>query len=140
VCNWNIFSARMNHMHTQTHKTHHNPNLGETTTFPLIVFFMLDHRGCTQMSFCPRIPKSRLLKFLKLRFSQLWRPITFCACLQLKWGLKKSCSLHWDLSNNMWHVTCTKVNQGNFWFLVVRSQIGILTLNISFGHILCFEY
>jgi hypothetical protein len=30
---WNIFGARMNHMHTQIHKTHHGSNLGEAITF-----------------------------------------------------------------------------------------------------------
>jgi hypothetical protein len=37
---------------TWTHKTHHNPNLGEATTFPLIVYFVLDDGTSTQMSFC----------------------------------------------------------------------------------------
>jgi hypothetical protein len=43
------------HGQTQIHKTHHGPNLDETTTFPLIIFFVLGHGGCTQMSFCPKI-------------------------------------------------------------------------------------
>jgi hypothetical protein len=33
---WNIFRARINHEQTWTHKTHHNPDLGKATTFPLI--------------------------------------------------------------------------------------------------------
>jgi hypothetical protein len=37
---WNTFGARMNHRQTRTHKTHHNPNLGEATTIPFIVFFV----------------------------------------------------------------------------------------------------
>jgi hypothetical protein len=40
----------------------------------------------------------------------------------------------------MWHATCTQLNQGNYRLLVVRSQIGSLTPNPSFGHNLCFEY
>ncbi len=52
----NTFGAQTNQEQTWTHKTHHNPNLGEATTFPLIVFFMLGH-ACTQMSFCPGTPK-----------------------------------------------------------------------------------
>jgi hypothetical protein len=75
VCNCNIFGARTNHGHTQIHKIHHAPNLGEATTFPLIVFFMLSHRGCAQMSFCPRTPKLGILKFSKLGFLEFWRPI-----------------------------------------------------------------
>jgi hypothetical protein len=42
---------------TRTHKTHHGPDLGEATTFPLIVYFVPSHETSTQMSFCPRIPK-----------------------------------------------------------------------------------
>jgi hypothetical protein len=38
LCSWSTFGAWMNHGPTQTHKIHHGPNLGETTTFPLIVF------------------------------------------------------------------------------------------------------
>ncbi len=57
VCNWSIFGARMNHMHTWTHKTHHDPSLKETTTFPFIVLFVISHGGYIQMSFCHEIPK-----------------------------------------------------------------------------------
>jgi hypothetical protein len=49
--NWNTFGARTSHEQTQTHKTHHDQNLGEATTFPLIVFFVFDHGANTQMSF-----------------------------------------------------------------------------------------
>ncbi len=55
--NWNTFGAPMNHEKTQIHKIHHNSNLGEATTFPLIVFFMPSHEACTQMSFCLGTPK-----------------------------------------------------------------------------------
>jgi hypothetical protein len=89
VHNLNIFGARMNHMQTWTHKTHHGSDLKETTTFPLIVFSMHGHEPCTQMSFCPKIPK---LGIPKWGLSRFWRPITFCANLKLRWGLKQSCS------------------------------------------------
>ncbi len=63
MCSWNIFGAQTNHEHTQTHKTHQCPNLGEATTFPLIVLYVISHGGCTQMSFCLRTPKLGVLKF-----------------------------------------------------------------------------
>jgi hypothetical protein len=47
----------MNHKQIQTHKTHHGPNLGEATTFPLIVYYVHGHKANTQMLFCPRTPK-----------------------------------------------------------------------------------
>jgi hypothetical protein len=63
---WNTFGARTHHMQTRTHKTHHDPNLGETTTFPLIVFFVPSHMPYTQMSFCLNTPKLGVPKFPKL--------------------------------------------------------------------------
>jgi hypothetical protein len=58
------------------------------------------------------------------------------------WGefYKKCFNLHWELSNYKWHATYTQANQGDSQFLMVRSQIGTLTLNSSFGHNLCFKY
>jgi hypothetical protein len=115
-------------------------NWGETTTFPLIVFSICGHRVCTQMSFHLRILKLGVPKFSKLEFLQLWRPITFCVDLRLKWGLNQSYSLHRELSKGMWHTTCMQVNQGNSHFLVVGNQIGNLTYSLSFDHNMCFKY
>jgi hypothetical protein len=81
-----------------------------------------------------------VLKFPKLRFPQLWRLIILCENLQLKWGQNQSCSLHQDFSNGMWHATWTQKNWGKSRLLVVRSQIGNLTPDPSFGHNLCFKY
>jgi hypothetical protein len=45
-------------MQRRTRKTHHGPDLGEATAFPLIIYFVFGHRIGTQMSFCPpEIPK-----------------------------------------------------------------------------------
>jgi hypothetical protein len=140
VHSWNTFGARMNHKQTWTHKTHHNPDLKETTTFPLIVFSMHGHQAYTQMSFFPGIPKLRIPKFSKLGLSRFWRPITFCANLRLRWSLKENYSFCQELFNDILHVTFTQVNQDNYWLLVVGNQIGNLTPNLSFGHNLCFEY
>jgi hypothetical protein len=60
---WCTNKPRVN---TQTHKTHHGPDLGEAITFLLIIYFMPGHRTSTQMSFCPRTPK------LESRNSQNW--------------------------------------------------------------------
>jgi hypothetical protein len=53
----NIFGVRTNHGQIQTNKSHHNPNLGEAITFPLIVYSMANHRTKIQMTFCPGTPK-----------------------------------------------------------------------------------
>jgi hypothetical protein len=53
----NAFGARTSHGQTRTHKTHHNPNLGEATTFPFILYFMDGHGTGIQMTFCLGTPK-----------------------------------------------------------------------------------
>jgi hypothetical protein len=57
MCNNNIFNAWTCHRQTWTHKIHHDPDLGEATTFPLIVLFAHGYGVSTQMSFCPETPK-----------------------------------------------------------------------------------
>jgi hypothetical protein len=130
----------MNHEHTWTHKTHRDLDLKEATTFSFIVLFVINHMGYIQMSFCPRTPKLRILKFFKLDLLALWKAITYFSNLWLRWGLKQSCKLCRDLSNNMWHATCTHVFQGDSWLLMGRNQINILIHDPSFSHNLCFKY
>jgi hypothetical protein len=89
VRNWNTFGVETNHEHTRTHKTHHGPDLGEATTFPLIVFFVISHGGYIQMSFCLGTFKLEVSKFFKFGLSWLWRPILFFSNLRLRWGLSK---------------------------------------------------
>jgi len=79
-------------------------------------------------------------KFPKLGLPQLWRPITLCADLWLRWDLKKSCNPCEQLSNGMWHATYMQGNQGDFWLLMVGSQIHNLTPSPFFGHNFCFKY
>jgi hypothetical protein len=81
----------------------------------------------------------RVPKLSKLRLPQLWGPITLCADLWSKWGLKQSCSPCWELSNGMLHAIYTQGNWGNSRLLVVGNQIANLTLNPSFDHNLCFK-
>ncbi len=78
-------------------------------------------------------------KFPQLRFLRLWGSITLRANLQLRLGIKKSCSPCRELFNAMLHVTCTQGNRGDTWLLVVGSQIANLTPSLSFGHNLCFK-
>ncbi len=75
---WSTFGARTNHGQTQTHKTHHGPDLGEATTFPLIVYSMLVHGTNTQMTFCPETPK------WESRNSQSWDPHNFVCKLLIE--------------------------------------------------------
>jgi hypothetical protein len=52
-----IFGVRKSHGQTQTHEIHHSPDLGEATTFPLILYSMPLHEAHIQMAFCLGIPK-----------------------------------------------------------------------------------
>jgi len=51
------FDAKMSHGQIRIHKTHHDPDLGEATTFPLIVDFVPFHKAHIQMTFCFGTPK-----------------------------------------------------------------------------------
>jgi hypothetical protein len=44
------------HGHTRTHKTHHNPSLGETITFSLIIFFVINHGATFKCHFVLGLP------------------------------------------------------------------------------------
>jgi hypothetical protein len=47
------FGARTSYGQVRTHKIHHGPDLGEATTFPLIVYYAPLHEGHIQMTFYP---------------------------------------------------------------------------------------
>ncbi len=66
-------------------------------------------------------------------------PITLRADLRLKWGQKQSYNSRQQLSNNMSYAICMQGNRKDSWLLVVRSQIGNLTPDPSFGHNLCLS-
>ncbi len=51
-----VVGARTNHGQTRTHKTHHNSELGEATTFPLIVYFVLLHEATSKWLFILGLP------------------------------------------------------------------------------------
>jgi hypothetical protein len=57
VHRWSTFGVKTSHGQTWTHKIHHGSDLGEATTFPLIIYFVPGHETNTQMSFCPGTPK-----------------------------------------------------------------------------------
>ncbi len=63
---WSTFGVRTNHKQIRTYKILHGLNLGEATTFPLIVYSVPLHEGHIQMAFClgtwsPEIPKIETL-------------------------------------------------------------------------------
>jgi len=54
---------------------------GESITFPLVVFSMINHEGYIQMSFCLKTPKLEIPKFSKLELLAFWKAITSFADL-----------------------------------------------------------
>jgi hypothetical protein len=52
----NIFGAQTNQEHIRTHKLHHNSDLGEATTFPLIIFSVPSHGPTPECHFVLRLP------------------------------------------------------------------------------------
>ncbi len=79
--------------------------------------------------------------FSKLGLSWLWRLIISYVDLQLKWGLKQSCNPCQKLFNDMWHIACTQVIQGDYQLLVVRNQISTLipTLLLAITYVLSIQ-
>jgi hypothetical protein len=135
----NTFGARMSHRQIQIHKTHHGPDLGEATTFSLIVYYVPLHEAHIQMAFCLKTPKS------ESRNSQSWDSYNFGApnfVCKPPIEMRSEAKLypHWDLSNGMLHITCMQGNRVDSRLLVVGSQTTNSIPDLSFGHNLCFNY
>jgi len=80
----NTFSAQTNHGHTRTHKIHHGPNLEETTTFYLIVLFMINHKGYIQMSFFHQDPQVGNPKIIKIGIPMILEAHNFLCRLYIE--------------------------------------------------------
>jgi hypothetical protein len=74
VCSFNVFGVRMRHGQTWIQRTHHGSYLGEATTFPLIVYFVLGHGTKPQMSFCLETPKWEFRNFQSWEFHDFGGP------------------------------------------------------------------
>ncbi len=103
-----VISAQLEHQRcqdesraTRTHKTHHSPDLGEATTFPLIVYFAPLHGAYIQMAFLSWDSRVGVPKLRQPGLPRLWSPITLRADLGSRCGLKQSCSSCRELSNGM---------------------------------------
>jgi hypothetical protein len=140
VHNWNIFGARTKHGQTRTNsqdsprfklgRSHHLPLYNILCAWPWGQHPNVILSRDSQLG-NPKIPKIGILITLETHFF---------VNLRMKWGLKQSYNPRWDLFNDMSHFTCTQINQNDFWFLMVESQIGNLTPGPSFGHNLCFKH
>jgi hypothetical protein len=79
-------------------------------------------------------------KLSRFGLPQLCEGITLCSNLRLGWGLKQTCSSRWELSKSVLNSICTHRDRVDSWLLVLRSQTGNLTPDLSFCHNLCYRY
>jgi len=122
---------------TWTHKTHHDPDSGEATTFPHIVFSAACRRGYIQMAQIPGIPKlesRNCPEIVLVGVVGLWEVISSCSNLRSQQGLKQSCSPCRDLFNAMSHTQIERQEEVDSRLLVVGSQTANLTPDRSFAH------
>jgi hypothetical protein len=114
VHNWSTFGVRMSHRQIRIHKTHHGPDLGEATTFPLIVYSMLFHEAHIQMAFCPGTPKWKSRNCQ----SRTTRNFVFCnlsyatkkSHMQLFWSCMQHVQLHATFFSCIRQVTKDKIS------------------------------
>ncbi len=83
VHSWNIFGVRTNHEQTRIHKNHHDPNLGEATTFTPYNILYASPQSAHPNGILFQDSQVGVLKLPKLGFPQLWNPITCVLDVQM---------------------------------------------------------
>ncbi len=122
---------------TLDHETHHGPDLGEATTFPLIVFSTALRRGYIQMPLFPKTPKlesRNCPEIVPIGVSGLWELITPDCEVWSQWGLNQTFSPRRDLSKDVSQPQIGCREEVDSRLLVVGSQIANLTPGPSFAH------
>jgi hypothetical protein len=120
-----------------THLTHHGPDSGEATTFPLIVFSAALRRGHIQMALFPgtlKLESRNCPKTVPIGVPGLWELITPDCRVGSQRGLNQSCSPRRDLSSDVSHSSIGCREEVDFRLLVVGSQIASLIPGPSFAH------
>jgi hypothetical protein len=120
-----------------THLTHHGLDLGEATTFPLIVFSAPLHRGYIEVALFPETPKLESRNCPETApggVLGLWELITPDCKLGSRQDLNQSCSPRRDLSNDVSHSQFGGREKVDSRLLVVGSQTASLTPGPSFVH------
>jgi hypothetical protein len=122
---------------TLDHKTHHSPDSGEATTFPLIVFSAPLRRGHIEVTLFPGTPKlesRNCPETVPGGVPGLWELITPDCKVRWQRGLNQTCSPHRDLSNDVSHSQIGCREEVDSRILVVGSQTASLTPGPSFAH------
>jgi len=135
---WNIFGVRTSHEQLGLTKLTTARTWGKPPPSPYNILCACP-RGPHPNDFLSQDSQVEVPKLSKLKLLRLWSPITLHVDLKLRWDLKKSCSPHRKLSNDVSHATCMQRNQVDSRLLMVESQTTNLTPSLSFGHNLCFR-
>jgi hypothetical protein len=120
-----------------THLTHHDPDSGEATTFPLIVFSAALRRGYIQMALFLGTPKleSRICpEIVSVGVPGLWELITPDCRVGSQQGLNQSCNPRQDLFNDVSHSQIGCREEVDSRLLVAGSQTANLIPGPSFAH------
>jgi hypothetical protein len=115
------------------HETHHDPDSGEVTTFPHILFFVPHFGDYIQMALFPGTPKLESRNCPEI-VPGLWTLVTPDCRVWLWRGLNQSCSPRRDLFNAMSHSQFGGREEVDSRLLVVGSQTASLTPGPSFAH------
>ncbi len=120
-----------------THKTHHDPDSGEATTFPHIVYSAACDGGYIQMAQIPGTPKLESRngpEIVPVGVPGLWELITPDSRIRSRRGLNQSCNPCRDLFNAVSHSQIGCREKVDSRLLVVGSQTASLTPGPSFAH------
>jgi hypothetical protein len=120
-----------------THLTHHIPDSGEATTFPLIVFSATLRRGYIQMALFPGTPKlesQNCPESILVGVPGLWKLISLDSQVRLERGLNQCCSSPRELFNAVLHTIIGRWEEVDSRIFVVGSQTANLTPGPSFAH------
>ncbi len=115
------------------------PGLGGGHHLPPYSILCVSSRHLHPNGFLSRDSQGRVPKLSRFVLAGLWELITPSSNLWLRWGLKKTYNSPQELSNGVLHSTCTHQDRVDSRLLVVGSQTGSLTPDLSFDHNLCYK-
>jgi hypothetical protein len=119
------------------HKTHHDPDSGEATTFAHIVFSAPHFEDYIQMVLflgTPKLESRNCPETVPVGVPGLWELITPDCKVGSRRDLNQTCSPRRDLSNDVSHSQLGGREEVDSRLFVIGSQTGSLTPGLSFAH------
>ncbi len=115
------------------------PGLGGSHHLPPYSILCISRRRWHPNGYFSRDSRVGVPKLSRARVLELWTPISPDCRVRSQLGLKQSCSSHRELFNAVLHSQIGYREEVDSRLLVVGSQTVNLTLDLSFGHNLCFR-